>query len=619
MQKWKAAVWAFIVTVFAFAFAAQVDSETTFYRARYKINPDGTYTATFEYREKALTQVGAEEIGQASMVYSESMQELEVLEAYTLKADGTKIPVPEDKIFIQSPPETQDAPTFSDHKVVQVVFPQVGVGDEVYVAWKLIQKEPYFPGEFYVTDLEPVAAVVRHAEVVIDAPAEMPIYWKKRGDAELGDYRVEEKTEGGRRVIVATFARTEPIPPEPGMVDPRQVSPAFVVTTFEDWPAIGAAYWERAQDKAEVTEAIQKTADEVAGDAEGLEAAHKLYNWVTKNIRYVALELGVGGYVPQSAEEVLNQRYGDCKGYVTLLQALLKAKGIASEPVLVYLGGDYGLLPAPTPEQFNHAILYLPDVDLFLDPTLRYVPFGVLVPGELSKPAVLAGADPRLVRTPAGDPARDRYEETQAYVLGEDGTLVGEGTMRFSGNVDAQMRLVLASIPQVAYPQLAQAMLGQFGEGGSGTLEVTPLEDLDTPLVVRAEWKSPGATVPGARLSLGHVPTGFSLVPLAQFRTFAAPESRRFPVSMGAFAARYEKTIQGPEGYRPVLWPQDVRLENEAGRVEARFEDQGGMLKATIELVVDKDVYSPEEYPALKKLIEAAVGAVTQPIVWEKK
>jgi len=619
MRKWKAVVLALGAVFLAFALAAQVDSETTFYKAVFKVNSDGTYMATIEHRQKALTQAGVEEIGQASMVYSESMQELEVVEAYTLKTDGTKVPVPKDKIFVQAPPETQGAPTFSDNKLVQVVFPQVAVGDEVYVAWKLVQKEPYFPGEFYAADVEPITEVVRHAEIVIDAPAEMPIYWKKRGDAALGDYQVEEKTEGGRHTIVATFSRTEPISPEPGMVDSRQVSPAFVVTTFKDWPAIGAAYWKRAKEKAEVTEAIQKTADEVAGDAEGLEAAHKLYNWVVKNIRYVALELGIGGYVPQSAEEVLNQRYGDCKGYVTLLQALLKAKGIEGEPVLIYFGEDYGLLPAPTPEQFNHAILYLPEYDLYLDPTMRYAPFGVLIPGDLSKPVVHAGERPRLAKTPSGNPERDRYEEGQEYLLGADGTLSGKGTMRFSGYVDAQMRMILANIPKVAYPQVAQALLGQFGEGGSGTFETSPLEDLDTPLVVTAEWKSPGAAVPGDRLSLGHLPTGFSLVPLGQFRTYAAPERRRFPVSVGAFATHYEKTIRYPEGYRPALLPKDVSLENEAGRVKAHFMNQEGAVKAEIELVVRKDVYAPEEYPALKKLLEAAVGALSQPIVWEKK
>jgi len=596
-----------------------VDFEVVRYRAHYAVNADGTFAATIEQVERALTPNGVQQVGQASMIYSQSMQSLEVVEAYTQKADGSKIPVPKDKIFVQAPPETQDAPTFSDDKVVKVVFPQVAVGDEVHVTWRLVQNKPYFPGQFYAADLEPIDLVVRRVEITVDAPIDMPLYWRKRGDAELGDYRVVEKTEGGRHTIVATFSRAKPIPLEPGMVDARQVSPAFVVTTFKDWASIGAAYWQRAKDRVEVTEAIRKTAEEVAGDTRGLEAARRLYDWVAKNIRYVGLELGVGGYVPQSAEEVLNQRYGDCKGYVTLLQALLKARGIASEPVLIHLGEDYGLLPAPTPEQFNHAILYLPQYGVYLDPTTRYAPFGVLVLGDLSKPVVHAGANPRLAKTPSGDPERDFYQETQRLDLGADGTLKGQASIRMGGYVDAQMRTILASVPKVAYPRLIQALLGRFAEGGSGSLHTTALSDLGTPLQVQAEWKSPKVTVPGDRLTLGHVPVGFTLVPLTQLRPYAAPESRRFPVSVGAFAARYQKTLSYPEGYRSALLPKDVELKNDAGRFVARYVDRGDRLEVSVELVLAKDVYAPGDYPALKKLIETAVGALAQPIVLEKR
>jgi hypothetical protein len=49
----------------------------------------------------------------------------------------------------------------------------------------------------------------------------------------------------------------------------------------------------------------------------------------------VAIFLGNGGYEPHDAATVLENRYGDCKDHVALLEALLKAKGIASVPVLV--------------------------------------------------------------------------------------------------------------------------------------------------------------------------------------------------------------------------------------------------------------------------------------------
>ncbi len=613
-RTWKrATLLLLLLGTLAMAQTPSVDFETERYRAEYVVNADGTYTAIIEEESRPLTQAGIDAVGQASMSYSESLQSLEVLEAYTLKKDGTKVPVPKDKIFVQAPPETQDAPTFSDDKVVKVVFPQLGIGDLVHVKWKLVQKKPYFPGEFYTTDIEPVDAVVKHAEIVVDYPSSMRLFWKARGD-----YRVRESTQGDRKRIVATFSREAPVPLEPGMVDPAQVSPAFTVTSFERWEAIGAAYWARAKDKAQVTDEIKKLADEIAGQSQGLEAAKKLYDWEVKNIRYVALELGIGGYVPQPSSQVLSQRYADCKGYVTLLQALLKAKGIRSEPVLINLGENFGRLPAPTPEQFNHLILYLPDYGVYLDPTTQYAPFGVLPLGDLSKPVVIASESPRFTQTPSGDPKRDRYSEIQTLTLTPGGTLKGSVDIETHGYADAQWRIIFSGVPKVAYPQVVQSLLSRFGEGGSGDLTTTPLHDLDTPFKVHAEWQSPGAVSPGDTLTLSRFPVGLSLLPLDQLRTYAAPESRRFPVSVGAFSAEYQKRLVYPDGYRPTLLPKDLTFKNQAGSFSARYRDEGNALVATIRIVFNRDVYAPEDYPALKKLIQTAVGNVSQPIIFEK-
>lgn len=61
---------------------------------------------------------------------------------------------------------------------------------------------------------------------------------------------------------------------------------------------------------------------------------------VQDQVRYLALSMGEGGYVPQSADAVWRSRYGDCKGKTALLLALLHGLGIEAEPALV--STDYG-------------------------------------------------------------------------------------------------------------------------------------------------------------------------------------------------------------------------------------------------------------------------------------
>src|SRR5580704_7291694 len=111
-----------------------------------------------------------------------------------------------------------------------------------------------------------------------------------------------------------------------------------------------------------------------------------------KNIRYVAVYLALGLVVPNDATTVLQNRYGDCKDKVTLMSALLAAKGIASETALINFGASYTLPEPPTMLSLNHAIVYLPEFDLYDDPTARYAAFGVLAAETYDKPVLVVGA-----------------------------------------------------------------------------------------------------------------------------------------------------------------------------------------------------------------------------------
>ena len=132
-------------------------------------------------------------------------------------------------------------------------------------------------------------------------------------------------------------------------------------------------------------------ADEItAGTSGRREQAQKIYDWVSTHIRYVAVFLGNGGYEPHEAIKILENGYGDCKDHVVLLEALLKAKGIASVPVLINSGNRYRAPETATPALFNHVLSYLPEFDLYADSTTGVAPFGTLPADEYGKPVARA-------------------------------------------------------------------------------------------------------------------------------------------------------------------------------------------------------------------------------------
>lgn len=93
---------------------------------------------------------------------------------------------------------------------------------------------------------------------------------------------------------------------------------------------------------------------------------------VQDRVRYVALLMGQGGYVPASAEQTWSRRFGDCKAKTALLLGILHALGIEAEPVLVQAKlGDMIADRLPMISLFNHVLVraHIGGKDYWLDGT----------------------------------------------------------------------------------------------------------------------------------------------------------------------------------------------------------------------------------------------------------
>src|SRR5258708_10544151 len=78
------------------------------------------------------------------------------------------------------------------------------------------------------------------------------------------------------------------------------------------------------------------------------------------DVRYVAVEIGIGGYQPHFAGDILTNRYGDCKDKVTLMRALLHEAGVDSNYVLATTQRRTVEPGFPSVEGFNHVVVAVP-------------------------------------------------------------------------------------------------------------------------------------------------------------------------------------------------------------------------------------------------------------------
>ena len=59
-----------------------------------------------------------------------------------------------------------------------------------------------------------------------------------------------------------------------------------------------------------------------------LEKVKAIYYWTQKNIKYIAFEYALGGFIPRESNEVFRKKYGDCKDNSSMLYRMLEIAGV---------------------------------------------------------------------------------------------------------------------------------------------------------------------------------------------------------------------------------------------------------------------------------------------------
>jgi Domain of Unknown Function with PDB structure (DUF3857)/Domain of Unknown Function with PDB structure (DUF3858)/Transglutaminase-like superfamily len=580
-----------------------------YYESDYQVNPDYSYTQIISSQATILTQLGIEYQQRASQDYYPDSQSLELLDAYVIKPNGEKIKVSNDNIFTRSSQESQNAPGFTNSMTISVVFPQLTVGSKTFVKWKLIQKKPSIVG-FSRSDTPLFSEPTVKNVIRISLPLKQKLRWDKRGD-----YVVTDEVKGNRRIITATIKNQPGRQSENGMVDAIDVSPLFIFTNLDTWEELGKFYWQQSRDKIIVTPEIKALANKITGSKQGLEAARAIYNWTTQNTKYVAIYLNESaGYVPHSSTDILKNGFGDCKDHVVLMQALLKAKGIESNAVLIDWGNMYQKLLLPAPEQFNHAMIYLPAYDLFANPTNQYASFGELDTSLSEKFVVIASEKSRVAYTPKSSVGQNKYIMTSRIKITPDGTIEGEGEMNFAGSLNSAMR---SSLIGDTSEKLAHQLLSETPEGGTGTLEKSDLQNLDLPVTIKSKWNSPFAVDIGKKIYFA-TPVGINVYNPQYLRGYITPGKRLYPIVVGMFDATWQYKIILPPGYKVSHLPENRQFSNSAGDFTSSYESGDGFILVNRNLNIKQNIFTASEYDSFKELIYKPINDVRSIMVLDK-
>jgi hypothetical protein len=168
---------------------------------------------------------------------------------------------------------------------------------------------------------------------------------------------------------------------------------------------------------------IKKMTDTIKNDKDKVKF---LYKYMQQSMRYVGIQLGIGGYRPFAATFVDDKKYGDCKALSNYMQALLKAVAIPSYYALIGAGDNEEPADATFPHNsFNHAILCVPlkNDTTWLECTSTTQPFGVLGSFTENRNALLITEDGgKLVNTPKSTAQENVFDSEVHIALEPDGS-----------------------------------------------------------------------------------------------------------------------------------------------------------------------------------------------------
>nr|WP_255783773.1 DUF3857 domain-containing protein [Lysobacter chinensis] len=581
MERWKAGVFAIAMLVACGAAATEADDrpwQVEYERIQYVVNQDGSYSESRETATRVLREPALEYAKNASVSYSTSIQKADILEAYTLKADGRRIPVPPGNYQVSaSSGQDGDSPVYSDRSTLTVVFPELAVGDTTVFSYRLTTNTPLFAGHFSVIESFSPATYYGDVTVSVDAPADL--------DARHRTWQMRESTvkrRGDRRIVEWHWQNRDPVEPESlrDTVFNVERYPGYAFSTFDSYRQIAEAYGGPANAKAVPTPRIRELADEIAGDAqEPREVARRLYEWVSRNITYAGNCIGLGAVVPRDLDAVLDNRMGDCKDHATLLQALLKARGIDSTQALINAGGTYSLPDIPVASVVNHVISYIPDMDLYLDSTAATVPFGSLPGSVAGKPVLLVDGHHPEARTPANDVGRDGQKLVTRLRVDPDGSISGTQRLELSGRLAVAARDQFRDMPASDVDELVKRYFQQASLKASGEVSFPDPKPLLEEFSIDAEFEVEKMLPVPAGIQVQ--PWFVSFAPISGVVTSNLGSDEHPPGESGCAGIvseeRYE--LEFADGLRIVALPQDLSLEYEGVSYTASYRRDGNTVQ----------------------------------------
>ncbi|WP_158749766.1 transglutaminase family protein [Acidobacterium sp. S8] len=349
--------------------------------------------------------------------------------------------------------------------------------------------------------------------------------------------------------------------------------------------------------------------------------AEKIAEFLQREIRYVGIEIGIGGYQPHPAAAVFHNRYGDCKDKATLLIAMLNSIGVHATYVLVdtrrgfvdadvpSIDGNHAIAAIEVPDGYNDArlktIVKTSNGQRFLifDPTNQYVPLGLL-PTYLqgSYGTLVNGVKSQVIQLPVVPPDGDVIERIAKFQLDADGTLQGSITENRVGASSGRERNYFAENTEKERREFVERQLREdFSEFQLKDESAENVQNLGQKFMVKYQISAPQYAKTAGNLLLIRPRV------LGSYGEALNDRPREYPIDLRMVGTRRDSfDVAVPAGFVVDELPDPIKVDVGFATYNSEVKADQNVLHYSRELVVKELMLKPDQYDALKKL-EAAI------------
>lgn len=359
-----------------------------------------------------------------------------------------------------------------------------------------------------------------------------------------------------------------------------------------------------------------------AGMENELERMDTIFRWVQANVKYIAFEDGINGYVPRPCTEVMNNRYGDCKDMGNLLVEMLEYAQVSGAHVawvgtrdIVFLMSDI-----PTPMACNHVICVVDRPDggyYYLDATDSEGSY-ILPPRSIQSKDLLIhlGKDKfTLFKVPAVAAEKNYFKTVLRYHWDEDDSIRGTGSDYYGGYERSRRTYSLSNLDNEDLKTYVKNLaLGGVNRYELDSFSIRNLNDKEQELIIDYEFAVDNLFVEdGDQLILN--PSLFK------------PRITKYNTTDHSFTrhkdyhrhVEYQYEFEIPAGYEVVHLPEGNSYEHELFSFHSSFAIENGVVVVKMMYEYNLLEIPTDLYDEWNKFSSSINLTTTQNVIFQKK